>query len=421
MPRCALDLIAVETNAQKYSNARMPDIRSAIRRRLEKLKLLRVISSVNPEGGGPVEGIKQFQKPLLDMGVEVEIVCCDPPDAPWLRNCSLPVVHPLGAANFGYGYSPRLLPWLKQNAHRFDAVIVHGIWQYHSLAVWQALAGTATPYYVFPHGMLDPWFKHAYPLKHMKKYLYWALAEYRVLRDARRVIFTCENEKLLAHESFRLYKVNEAVMSYGVSKPPANVDELAVKFLMQYPQLQGKRIALYLSRIHVKKGCDLLIEAFAKVARLDESLHLVMAGPDQIGWVPKLQALADKLGIAHRITWPGMLQDEMKWGAFYAAEVFCLPSHQENFGIVVAEALACGKPVLISNKVNIWREIQADGAGMVAEDTLLGTLQNLERWLAMSRRELVAMKAITKQCFANRFQVQNAAVELLSIIRSSGN
>lgn len=385
----------------------------------KKMRLLRVISSVNPKGGGPIEGIKQSQESLCAMGVDVEIASCDAPDAPWLRDCGLLVVHALGPANSGYGYSPRLLPWLKENAHRFDAVLVHGIWQYHGFAVWRALAGKTTPYYVFTHGMLDPWFKHTYPLKHLKKWLYWPWAEYRVLRDAHRVIFTCEEERLLAKESFWLYKVNEAVTAYGVGNPPTNGDELAAKFIAQYPQLLGKRVVLYLSRIHVKKGCDLLIEAFAKVAQRDERLHLVMAGPDQIGWVTKLQAQAQALGIAHRITWPGMLLGEMKWGAFYAAEVFCLPSHQENFGIVVAEALACGKPVLISNKVNIWREIEADSAGLVADDTLAGTVDVLQRWLNMSDEEFAVMKENTILCFKNRFHVQRAVERLLKIIRES--
>jgi len=86
----------------------------------------------------------------------------------------------------------------------------------------------------------------------------------------------------------------------------------------------------------------------------DERLHLVMTGPDQTGWQASLQAQAKRLGIDQRVTWPGMLRGDMKWAAFRAAEVFGLPSHQENFGIVVAEALAYGKPVLISDKVNIW-------------------------------------------------------------------
>jgi glycosyltransferase involved in cell wall biosynthesis len=382
------------------------------------MRILHVISSVDSKYGGPVEGVNQLSAVHQSAGIEVEICSLDTPDAECVRN-SLTKVHALGPALGNYGYSKLLVPWLREHSREYDAVVVNGLWQYMGFAVWRALAGTVTPYYVFTHGMLDPWFKHTYPLKHIKKWLYWPWAEYRVLRDARRVIFTCEEERLLARRSFWLYKVNEAVTSFGVANPPANGDALAARFLAQYPRLQGKRIALYLSRIHVKKGCDLLIEAFAKVARQDASLHLVMAGPDQIGWVPKLQAQAEALGIAHRITWPGMLQGDMKWGAFYAAEVFCLPSHQENFGVVVAEALACGKPVLISNKVNIWREIEACGAGLVAEDTLAGTVFNFERWLAMSVDGYSAMKEKTIPCFTMHFHVQRAAERLLEIIQES--
>ena len=385
------------------------------------MKLLHVISSINPKGGGPIEGVKQFQAPMRAMGVDVEIACCDAPDAPWLASSGLHTVHALGPAHLGYAYAPRLLPWLRANAPRFDAVIVNGLWQYHGLAVRQALAGTQVPYFVFTHGMLDPWFKHTYPLKHLKKWLYWPWGEYRVLRDARAVIFTCEEERLLARQSFWLYRANEAVTSYGTSSPPSNGAELAQRFLMDQPQLQGKRIVLFLSRIQEKKGCDLLLDAFAKVAAQDERLHLLMAGPDQTGWAGELKAQADKLGIAHRISWPGMLQGDDKWGAFYAAEVFCLPSHQENFGIVVAKALACGKPVLISNKVNIWREIESDAAGFVDTDTVDGTVRNLQRWLALDVNGYAAMSERARQCFAARFHMQRAAERLVEIIGGSKN
>lgn len=380
------------------------------------MKLLRVISSLNPYGGGPIEGVKQLYAPMQALGVDLEVACCDAPDAPWLTNCELPTVHPLGPSKGTYCYTPRLLPWLRANAPRFDAVVVNGIWQFHGLAVRQALAGTKVPYFVFTHGMLDPWFKYTYPLKHLKKWLYWPWGEYRVLRDARAVIFTCEEERLLARQSFWLYRVNETVTSYGTSSPPGNGEQLAQQFLSAHPQLKDKRIALFLSRIHEKKGCDLLLEAFAQVAGKDERLHLVMAGPDQTGWAVDLKAQAEKLGVSHRITWPGMLQGDDKWGAFYSAQVFCLPSHQENFGIVVAEALACGKPVLISNKVNIWREIESDAAGFVDEDTIDGTARNLQRWLSLDAKGYSAMSERARQCFATRFHIQRAAKRLVDII-----
>ena len=384
------------------------------------MRLLHVISSTNPQGGGPIECVKQLHAPLGDLGVSVEIVCCDVPGAPWHAADGMPPVHALGPSRLNYGYTPRLAPWLRQNATRFDAVIVNGLWQYDGLAVRQALAGSNVPYFVFTHGMLDPWFKHTYPLKHLKKWLYWPWAEYRVLRDARAVIFTCEEERLLARQSFWLYRANEVVTAFGTSSPPGNGSGLAQSFLAANPPLQGKRIALFLSRIHEKKGCDLLLEAFAQVAGHDERLHLLMAGPDQTGWAMDLKMQAEQLGIAHRISWPGMLQGDAKWGAFYASEVFCLPSHQENFGIVVAEALACGKPVLISNKVNIWREIESDAAGFVNEDTVAGTVRSLQRWLALDTGAYAQMAERARQCFAQRFHIQRAAERLVEIIQANG-
>ena len=329
----------------------------------------------------------------------------------------MPTVHALGPSHLGYAYTPGLVPWLRRNAGRFDAVIVNGLWQYNGLAVQQALANSKVPYFVFSHGMLDPWFKRTYPLKHLKKWLYWPWGEYRVLRDARAVIFTCEEERLLARKSFWLYRVKEAVTAFGTSTPPANHSELAQQFLAARPALQGKRIALFLSRIHEKKGCDLLIDAFARVADQDARLHLVMAGPDQANWSSGLKAQAARLGIADRISWPGMLQGDDKWGAFYAAELFCLPSHQENFGIVVAEALACGKPVLISNKVNIWREIESDDAGFVDDDTVAGTERSLRRWLALDAPARAQMAERAGGCFARRFHIRRAAERLVEIVR----
>ena len=384
-----------------------------------KIRLLRVISTVNPKAGGPIEGVKQLYPAMQKLGVELEVVCCDDKNAPWLSNCGLPVVHAIGRGYTSYSYSPALLNWLRENLCRFDVVIINGIWKYHGLAVRKALMGTNIPYFVFTHGMLDPWFRRAYPFKHFKKLLFWPWSDYKVLRDAHAVIFTSEEERLLARESFALYKANEVVTTYGTSSPPMNGIELSRIFKNKYSELEAKRIILFLSRIHEKKGCDLLINAFAQIANQDENLHLVIAGPDQDGWTLELKKKAAKLGIEHRITWTGMLEGDQKWGAYYASEIFCLPSHQENFGIVVAEALACGKPVLISDKVNIWREIENDKAGFIDKDTEEGTLNNLTRWLKLDSRSYAGMADKAKECFINRFHISAAASRLVDIINSS--
>jgi glycosyltransferase involved in cell wall biosynthesis len=108
----------------------------------------------------------------------------------------------------------------------------------------------------------------------------------------------------------------------------------------------------------------------------------------------------------------------MKWGDFYTAEAFVLPSHQENFGIAVAEAMGCGLPVLISDKVNIWREIAADGAGIVNTDTVAGTLNTLQSWLAMDTAAHQRMAQQAKETFMQRFTVEAMADSLLVAIKT---
>jgi glycosyltransferase involved in cell wall biosynthesis len=362
-----------------------------------------------------LEGVRQRGIHLQQDGHTVEIVTSDDPKESFVKEFPLPV-HALGPSSSGYGYNGKLVPWLKENASRFDAVIVNGLWQYHSFGAWRALRNARVPYFVFTHGMLDPWFKRTYPLKHLKKWIYWPLAEYRVLRDAQAVLFTSEEERLLARKSFWLYRANEHVIAYGTTPPPNDAAQLREGFLAANPELRGRRVLLFLSRIHVKKGCDLLIRALAGFAATQPALHLVVAGPDQTGWVEALQQLAHRLGVSDRVTWPGMLRGDMKWGAFYAAEAFILPSHQENFGIAVAEALGCGRAVLISDKVNIWREVQSHGAGIVAPDTEEGTLKLLREWLSLTSDQRSTMGRNARALFEERFTVDAMAAGLLDVV-----
>ena len=377
------------------------------------MRLLRSIHTVNPALGGPIESIRQSSAALSRRGHAVEIACLDAPDDPWVRDAPVPV-HALGPGLGSYGFAPRFSNWIKNRRADYEAVIVHGLWQYSSFGVWRALAGTETPYFVFAHGMLDPWFKRAYPLKHIKKLFYWPLGEYRVLRDAAAVLFTSEEERRLARQSFALYRVREIVVNYGTAAP-GNLDGARDVFFDAFPKLRGQRFLLFLGRLHEKKGCDLLIEAFGKIRNSSEQIHLVMAGPSaQPDYLRHLQHLAGPN--AGLISFPGMLTGDVKWGALSAAEAFVLPSHQENFGIAIAEALACGTPVLISNKVNIWREIEADGAGYVENDDLAGVANLLDRWLATPPEKRLAMKQNATRCFANRFEIERATDSLLAAI-----
>jgi glycosyltransferase involved in cell wall biosynthesis len=315
-------------------------------------------------------------------------------------------VHPCGPGKTNYGYSPRLDAWLKDNYQRFDGVIVNGVWQYHGVAVRRALAGRKR-YVVFAHGMLDPYFKNRHPLKHLKKLAYWTLHEHRNLNCAEAVCFTSEEEKRVAAEGFPLRRFRGVVVPYGTMGPEGEPEELRQSFFTQWPQLRGKEYLLFLGRIHPKKGCDLLLEAFERTAAPE--LQLVMAGPDETGWSADLKAQAERLGIADRITWTGMLRGAAKWGAFYAAQAFILPSHQENFGIAVADALACGTIPLVSDKVNIARDVAGDSAGLMESDDLQGTVRLIERFQALSSTERAAMSANARACYQRRYALGNAA------------
>ncbi len=391
------------------------------------MKILHVISSVDPRGGGPIEGVVSSSKVWFRNGHDTHIVCLDPPHAPWVLNSPVKTFA-VGAEGrwhgalrrlvpwLRYGYTPRLVDWLRRNASNYDAVIVNGLWNYASFGGWRALRGSRTPYFVFTHGMLGPWFNKAYPRKAFLKSLFWRLFEHRVLRDARGVLFTCEEEKILASRSFDPYVAREFVVGYGTSDVTGDPAAQLNSFFEKTPSARGRRSILFLSRIHEVKGVDLLIDAFAGLANQYPEFDLVIAGPDQVGLVAPLRKRAENLGIGQRIHWPGMLTGDAKWGAFRAAEFFVLPSHHESFGMVIVEAMALARPVLITNKVNIWREIEADAAGIVVNDDIEGITRGLREMLETTCEERAAMGTRARQAFLSRFDMENNAMELLKLI-----
>jgi len=271
--------------------------------------------------------------------------------------------------------------------------------------------------------MLDPHFRRAYPLKHIKKLIYWQFAEYPTLRNSQAVVFTCEEERRLARNGFWPYNFNEAVVRLGIAAPTGDADQQRQSFYENFPGLKGKRLVLFLGRLHPKKGCDLLINALksmanASSAEAEKPAHVMMAGPcADFAYLSKLTEMAKPLGAS--ISFPGMLSGNLKWGAYHAAEAFILPSHQENFGIAVIEALACGVPVLISDKINISREIDQDGAGCVEPDDLAGTRRLLERWNAIPETQRHEMRYKARLCFSRRFEISRSAEELIALLNAS--
>ena len=394
---------------------------------------------MDPLTGGPCQGIRSSSPALEKLGVHRQVVCFDSPDAAYLGIDSFPI-HPLGKGVGPWQYNSKLIPWLHDNLHHFDVVITNGLWIYHSNAVRQVLtklkqiklseAQSVKPlpkWFIMPHGMLDPYFQRApdRKLKAIRNWFYWKLIEHKVIEQANGLLFTCETELLMAQNTFRPYQPQREInVGYGVEAPPAYTDVMRKAFAQKCPDLEDKPFILFLSRIHPKKGVDMLLKAYTSLA--DEFMStrtslpkLVIAGPGiDTDFGKSIRKIAHRNpAILSNIYFAGMLSGDAKWGAFYGCEAFILPSHQENFGIAVAEALACSKPVLISNQVNIWREIITVGGGIVESNSLDGTYSLLNTWMRLSFTEKREMSEKARFAYEKFFKVESAANSFLSALK----
>jgi glycosyltransferase involved in cell wall biosynthesis len=383
------------------------------------MKILHIISGMNPETGGVCKAVRDIidGMKILEPKFVNEVVCLDPKNAAYLEKDTFSITA-LGGKKTSWLYSKELMPWLKKHTKEYDLLIVHGLWQYLSYAVCEVAKEEKKPYYVMPHGMLDPYFQKAKErkLKAIRNSIFWQLIDKKLINNAKGVLFTCEEEKQLARTTFPSYRPkSEKVVGLGVDLPPAETENMKKELKIKVPEWNGKPFILFLGRLHLKKGVDLLIEAYTKLEKEYKELpQLIIAGPGletEYGKAVMQQAKGSK-----RIYFPGMLTGEARWGAFYKAEAFVLPSHQENFGIAVVEALACETPVLISNKVNIWREIKEANGGIVKNDNSQETYHLLKDWLSLSILKKQEMNASAKKVYHSKFTITQAVKQLLKVI-----
>ena len=287
--------------------------------------------------------------------------------------------------------------------------IAHGLWQWPNRQANELFLGNGIPYLLFPHGMLDPWFKRKYPLKHIKKQIYWWLKQGKILNQAKAVCYTTEEERRLAQSTFWPYRCEEQVTGLGIRKPPDPIPEEEILF-KKFPQLRGKRILLYLGRLHPKKGLDMLLKSFCHIGTENE--FLMIAGPldEKDRYQQSLLAYSANW---ENILWTGMLEGNLKWEAMREADALILPSHQENFGMVVAEALSVGTPVFLTDKVNLWREVESYGAGLVAKDNQEGIDHLVGSW-----KEKIhgGMTGFAHRCFEEKLHIRNAASKIIGLM-----
>jgi len=400
------------------------------------MKILHVINDTDPVKGGVAQGIRTLiNSCLAKEGIFNEVLSLDNPHAKYLKE-DIFYINVLGPGKGPWSYNPNLIPWLVENLSRFDIVIVHGIWLFHNYAVWKAkqilenknrIVKTPVPrILIFPQGMLDPYFQHApgRKLKAIRNWIYWKLVEGKVINDADRILFTAEDEKLLARETFKPYHPkSEVVVGMGVESPPLYTTNMLNAFREKCPELKGSPYLLFLSRIHEKKGVDILISAYAdivlKLNTLNNFPKLVIAGPGlETKYGKKIKnIISTNSQLNPLVFFTGMLTGNAKWGAFYGCEAFALTTHQENFGIAIVEALACGKPVLISNKTNIWREIKDGNAGLVCNDTLDEIKSILEYWFKISEDSKIIFSQNALKTYKKHFSIDSITDQWISSLK----
>lgn len=346
------------------------------------MNILHVISNMDPTSGGVAAAAIGLTKAQREIGINASMMSSYPPGqsgvvAQDLRQLGIDV-RTVGPCPGRINRHPLIRPTLEAAMRNIDVVHIHGLWEevLHCAAV--IARRQQIPYLVTPHGMLDP-----YSLKRSRwiKQFLLTLRVRRNLNFAKALHYTSDAEKQLATPlNLRPMSITE----------PNGIDffefiNLPVRgaFRDRLGISATRPVILFLSRLHPKKGLDLLIPAFARfIGNLKQDLipKLVIGGPDANGYRATLEQMVARLNISDSVVFSGMLHGVERVQAYVDSDLFALPSYQENFGIVVAEAMACATPVLISDQVNIWPVVKTNTLGQVCHTTIDDIHAHLQDW-----------------------------------------
>lgn len=345
------------------------------------MRILLVVHAIAPRYGGLSVMGPELAYELVRQGHEVSIYTTDV-DGPGRLN--VPVDRPVVSNGVSFNYfhawtlpgqyivSASLWRSLRDRVKTFDIVHSWSVYSFTTTATAYWCRKRNVPHMVFPHGSIDPFLLRR---NSPRKWLYTKLFAERDYRQASAVLFNTAEEMRLALEWSGLkisdgytghvpkrFVVPVGIDSSWLQEPDRSAGE---RIRNKFPQLKGKRLIVCLGRINFKKGLDLLAQAFAKVAKNRDDLHLVLAGPDSEGYGQKIRGWLAEGGALEKATFTGPLAGEERLAVMQEAEIFALPSYTENFGGVVTEAMASRVPVVISDQVNIWPDVSNAGAGLV--------------------------------------------------------
>ena len=383
------------------------------------MKILHCVASLAPRHGGPTVAVLGMVRAQREQGIDAVILSSDDdvgghlevPLRQWIEHEGVPVLflrrvtarqHTL----VGFTYTPEYPVWLREHLHEYDFVHVHTVFSHPANAAMRACRKAAVPYCVRPLGQLCHW---SLQQRRLVKQLQLALFTRRNIDAARFIHCTSDMEvRETASEGFRSPC---EVLPHGIVMPPRLLDAReSLRNLLAVPA--DRPVLVFMSRVHPKKGIELLLEA---AAALREPFELVIVGTGDADYVAGLKRQVAKSLVEH-VHWLGFKEGDDKWRVLQGADLFVLPSHSENFGIAVLEAIACELPVVISDQVALQDEVKKHQLGRVVPLEVKSLIEAISSLLAApAERAAISARAITTA--AEHFSWQAAARRLISAYR----
>lgn len=330
------------------------------------MKILHITPDYSIDWGGPPKIIYDLCKSLALKGIDTEILTTYQDNEtlyPVPEGVKLVKIKRGELANLWTGFSMGIIGFLRENLHRYDLIHIHELWHFPHFMAY--LMHKNIPYVITIHGGLDKW---CLSYKGFKKKIYSLIIQRKILENANMVhVLTSEGKENVEKYTGKNLK-NIVIIPNGVNLSEFKDLPPEGSFKNKYPVLSDKNYILFLGRINIIKGLDILADSFGFLAKKYKNLYLVIAGPDNDGYGEKVKNRLNKHDLLNRVIFTGSLSGKDKLSAFVDAKVFVLPSYSEGFGKVIIEAMACETPVVIS-KTGIYKEVEENNAGIVVETT----------------------------------------------------
>jgi len=372
---------------------------------MKKKKILKIISSIDPSYGGPSRGVINTSIHLSKRGYLVDIVTIDKHKFNFDLSKNIRFINFKNYFGINYRFSIDFFLWLYKNRNKYQIIVVHGLWQFQTLAARLLIK---KKYYVYTHGQLDPYFRIDIKKK-LKKFFYWYFIEYKNLQNSISILLTTEGEKSNLNKTFvNTKKIKKKVTGYGIFPQKKLNKKIAVsKFYKKFEFLKNKNFFVFIGRFDEKKGCDIIIDAVKKIDKKLNSLILFVGPcPDRI-YKKNLINIVKKYNLSSKIYFSDALYGDLKWASIYLSRAMLLPSHGENFGISLVESLSMSRPVITSNKVNIYQDIFKYKCGLISNNNVASFSNKLLTFEKLNRQEYLRMCVNAKKCFNEKFNLSN--------------